>query len=130
MNQHDLGTSNRVDSRDDRRMNCLLQELYHVELKMASVTMSRHQLDIAEGHCQRSLAYLRRYGLEGETKTTNILGVLRRYCSLRGLQSNYSDTTLFAKVAYNLVVEAYDCIHPQIQEAVGELIDILTSKGD
>jgi hypothetical protein len=36
----------------------------------------------------------------------------------------------FAEEAYNLVVEAYDPVHPQVQEAAGELINILIMKGD
>jgi flagellar hook assembly protein FlgD len=35
-----------------------------------------------------------------------------------------------AEECYNLVVEAYDPVHPQVQEAAGVLINILISKGD
>jgi tetratricopeptide (TPR) repeat protein len=94
------------------------------------VTTNSHQLDIAEGHCQRCLAYAKRYGLEGETKTTNIFTALRTYSYLRQKQRDHSGAVIFAEEAYNLVVEAYDCVHPQVQEAAGVLIDILISKGD
>jgi hypothetical protein len=46
------------------------------------------------------------------------------------MQCNYSDAVIFAEEAYNLVVEAYDPVHPQVQEAAGILITILISKGD
>jgi tetratricopeptide (TPR) repeat protein len=36
----------------------------------------------------------------------------------------------FAEDAYNLVVEAYDPVHPQVQEAAGLLIEVLIAKGD
>jgi hypothetical protein len=126
----DATSSNRIDSRNDHRMNHILESLFFVELNMANVTINRNQLDIAEGHCQRCLAYSRRYGLEGEKKITNILIALRTYCNLRQRKSDYSGAVAFAEDAYNLVVEAYDPVHPQVQEAAGVLIEVLIRKGD
>jgi hypothetical protein len=97
---------------------------------MAALTMNRNKLDLAEGHCQRCLAYSRRYGLEGGNKTTRLLAALRIYCSLRQKQSDYSGALIFAEEAYNLVVEAHDPVHPQVQEAAGVLIDVLIAKDD
>ena len=97
---------------------------------MVGVTVSRNQQDIAEGRFQRCLAYSRRYELEGEDKTTNIFVALRNYCALRQKQRDYSGAVLFAKEAYNLVVEAYDSVHFQVQEAAVILIEILIEKGD
>jgi tetratricopeptide (TPR) repeat protein len=97
---------------------------------MAIVTMNRRQFNLTEGHCQRSLAYSRRYGLEGEEKITMIFTALSTYCTLRERQGNYSDAVIFAEECYNLVVEAYDPVHPQVQEAAGLLVEILISKGD
>jgi hypothetical protein len=82
-----LDTSDRIDSFDDRLVNHVLRELFSTEQNMASVTMNSNQLDLAEGHCQQCLAYSRRYGLEGEEKTTDVFAALRIYCSLRQLQS-------------------------------------------
>jgi hypothetical protein len=81
--QLDLDASNQTDSRNDHRMNHILKKLYFIECNMANMTMGRNQLDMAEGHCQRCLAYSRRYGLEGEKKITDILAALRIYCNLR-----------------------------------------------
>jgi tetratricopeptide (TPR) repeat protein len=111
-------------------VNHILEHLALVEKNMAAVTMTRRQLDIAEGHCQRCLAYSRRYGLEGEKKITHILAALIIYCHLRQRQSDYSGAVAFAEEAYNLVVEAYDPVHPQVQEAAGVLIEVLIAKGD
>jgi len=86
----DLDASNRIDSCNDHRMNHILENLAFVEMNMAVVTMTRRQLDIAEGHCQRCLAYSRRYGLEGGKKITHILAALRIYCDLRQRQRDYS----------------------------------------
>jgi tetratricopeptide (TPR) repeat protein len=128
--QLDLDASNRTDSYNDHRIDNILNKLCSAEQKMANVTMNRRQLDIAEGHCQRCLAYSKRYGLEGEKKITNILAALITYCSLRQIQGDYSGAVAFAEDAYNLVVEAYDPVHPQVQEAAGVLIEVLNRKGD
>jgi hypothetical protein len=124
--QLDLDASNQMDT----RMNYIMGKLYFIEQLMAGVTINLNQLDIAEGHCQRCLAYSRRYGLEGEMKITNILAALKLYCTLRQRQIDYSGALIFAEEAYNLIVEAYDPVHPQVQEAAGILIHILISKGD
>jgi hypothetical protein len=100
---------------------------------MAGVTINRNQLDVAEGHCQRCLAYSRRYGLEGEKKITDILAALMTYCTLRERRTDYSGAVAFAEEAYNLVVETYDPSHSQVsqeQEAAGVLIEVLIAKGD
>jgi tetratricopeptide (TPR) repeat protein len=112
-------------------MNYLVKQLYYTEHNMAAIATHRRQFDLAEGHCQRCLAYSRRYGLEGEEmKITMIFTALKTYCSLRERQGNYSDALSFAEECYNLVVEAYDPVHPQVQEAAGVLIKILIGKGD
>jgi hypothetical protein len=59
-----------------------------------------------------------------------MFSALRTYCTLRQKQEDYSGALIFAEEAYNLVVEAYDPVHPQVQEAAGKLIIILIAKGD
>jgi hypothetical protein len=124
--QLDLDGSNRMDT----RINYIMEKLFVTEHNMAALTINIYQLDIAEGHCQRCLAYSRRYGLEGEEKITNIFAALSSYCTLRERQRDYSGALIFAEEAYNLVVEAYNPVHPQLQEAAGILIHILIAKGD
>jgi tetratricopeptide (TPR) repeat protein len=130
----DSDASNGIDSLDEDQINYLvnmvLKQLYYTEQNMAIIAMSRRQFDTAEGHCQRCLAYSRRYGLEGEEKITMIFTALKLCCSLRNYQDNYSDALSFAEEGYNLVVEAYDPAHPQVQEAAGKLIEVLISKRD
>jgi hypothetical protein len=128
--QLNLEASNRIDRLNSPQMNYLLLELLRTEQNMAAFTMNSYQLDIAEGHCQRCLAYSKRYGLEGEVKTTVTLSALKTYCTLRQRQIDYPGALVFAEECYNLVVEAYDPVHPQVQEAAGILIDILIMKGD
>eukprot|EP00596_Hydrurales_sp_CCMP1899_P007835 CAMPEP_0119036330 /NCGR_PEP_ID=MMETSP1177-20130426/3980_1 /TAXON_ID=2985 /ORGANISM="Ochromonas sp, Strain CCMP1899" /LENGTH=44 /DNA_ID= /DNA_START= /DNA_END= /DNA_ORIENTATION= len=43
-----------------------------------------------------------------------IFTALKTYCSLRDHQCNYSDALFFAEECYNVVVEAYDPVHPQV----------------
>jgi hypothetical protein len=59
-----------------------------------------------------------------------IFNALRTYCDLRLGQGNILDALTFAEDGYNFVVEAYDPLHPQVQEAAGVLINILIWKGD
>jgi hypothetical protein len=47
---------------------------------------------------------------------------------LRQQQDNLSDAVAFAEECYNLVVEAPDPAHPQVQEAAGLLIHVLIEK--
>jgi hypothetical protein len=122
--------NNGTDRLDEDQINRLLQTLCFTEQNMAAHTMNKRQFDAAEGHCERCLAYSRRYGLEGEQKTTMILTALRTYCNLRNQQRDYSGALSFAEECYNLVVEAYDPVHPQVQEAAGVLINVLIKKGD
>jgi tetratricopeptide (TPR) repeat protein len=103
----------------------LLDISYFAERRMASLTMERNQFDVAEGHCQRSLVFSRRFEVEGKRKTTLIFQALRRYAFLRSRQGNDSGAVEIAEEAYNLVVEAYDCVHPQVQEAANLLIETL-----
>jgi hypothetical protein len=43
-------------------------------------------------------------------------------------QSNFSEALLFAEEGYNLVIEVYDPVQPEVQEAAGILISILIKK--
>jgi hypothetical protein len=112
------------------RMEMLLQELHAMENEMAVITMHRNQFDASEQHCQRSVSYSRRIGVEGEKKTTAISCALRTFVNLRQRQGDLSGAVSFAEEAYNLVVEAYDPVHPQVQDAASTLIYGLILQGD
>jgi hypothetical protein len=126
----DLNASNGIDSLNENQIDILVRELFCREQNMAIITVNRRQFDLAEGHCQRSLAYSRRYGSEGEDKISMIFNALKSCCSLQESQDKFSDALSFAEECYNLVVEAYNPVHPQVQEAAGVLINILILKGD
>jgi hypothetical protein len=104
--------------------------LFSTESNLHKLTADRRQFDIAEEHCQRCLAYAKRFGIEGEFKTTMILEALRSCVLLRQRQNDFSSAVNYAEEAYNLVVEAYDPVHPQVQEAAGVLIQILIANDD
>jgi hypothetical protein len=126
----DSDSSSGVDSLSKDQIDALLDKLIYTEQSMVIVTENRRQFNATEGHCKRCLVYSRRYGLEGDKKITMIFTALVSYCVLRQQQGNLSDELTFAEECYNLVVEAYDPVHPQVQEAAGLLIEILISKGD
>jgi hypothetical protein len=125
-----LDASNRLNRSNKDQANILLQELLFSEADMAIVCMNRHQFDAAEGHCQRCLAYSKRLILEGKEKTSLMFTAFSTYCYLRVNQGDYSSAVILAEEGYNLVMLNHDPFHPQVQEAVGILINILIAKGD
>jgi hypothetical protein len=82
---------------------------------MAMVAINRNQLDVAEGHCHRRLAHSRKLGVEGEDETTSIFKALRTYVTLRHHQGDFFGAGTFAEEAYNVCVDAYDPVHPEVQ---------------
>jgi hypothetical protein len=129
--QLDLDATNRMNT----RMNDILEALFRSKQNMAALTSNSNQFDVAEGHCQRSLAYSRRYGLEGEKKITMTFTALKTYFNLRKRQGDNPDALTLAEEGYQLVEETYRDsphfgVHPQVQEAAGILINILISKGN
>jgi hypothetical protein len=68
--------------------------------------------------------------VEGEDKTTSILEALWSHVTLRHRQGDFSGAISFAEEAYNVCVDAYDPVHPQVQEAAGMLIHCLIVQGD
>jgi hypothetical protein len=131
--QFNLHANDQIDDEtkrhNDSHLNFLLHELHRAEQNMAASSMNGDHTNISEGHCRRCLLYSRRYQ-GGKEKITMMFTALKTYCHLRSRQGNLEEALTFAEEAYNLVVETYDCIHPQVQEAAGVLINILISKGD
>jgi hypothetical protein len=107
----DSDASDGIDSLREDQINYLVEQLFNIELNISIITMQRRQFDLAEGHCQRCLAYSKRYRLEGEEKITKIFEALS-LCSVQDHQHNYSGALFFAEKCYNLVVEAYNLVHP------------------
>jgi hypothetical protein len=99
----------------NKEMDNLILQLYITEWSMADVTTERMQFDIAEGHCQRCLAYSRRLGLDEGEKIHLIAAALKNYTVLRQRQGDLPGALTFAEEGYNVVVEAYDPFHPQVQ---------------
>jgi hypothetical protein len=126
----DSDANNQSNSVSFEQINCLLGLSSHTEGLVAMVAMRRKQFDVAEGHCHRCLAHSRRLGVEGETKTTSIFQALCAYVDLRQHQGDFSGAVTFAEEAYNVCVDAYDPVHPQVQEAAGMLINSLIRQGD
>jgi tetratricopeptide (TPR) repeat protein len=126
----DSDASNQSKSLNLGQIDHLLKLSNRTEQNMALVTINRNQFDVAEGHCHRCLDNARRLGVEGEDKITSIMRALGTYVELRQRQGDHSGAVPFAEEAYNVVVDAYDPVHPQVQEAAGMLIACLIHKGD
>jgi tetratricopeptide (TPR) repeat protein len=117
-------------SLDFEEKEYLLIESSIIERYMASVTMNRHQFDLAEVHSHRCLANARRRGVEGEDKITSILYALGTCFNVRQRQGDHSGAVPFAEERYNVAVDAYNPVHPQVQEAAGMLIECLINNDD
>jgi hypothetical protein len=123
-------SSGRNDSLNNDRINLLLSELYRLEQNMSALLTGNVEFDLAEEHCHRCLTYSRKYGIEGEKKTTMIFTSLRSFIDLRRRQGDFSQAVSLSEEAYNLVVEAYNPAHPEVQEAAASLINSLICKDD
>jgi tetratricopeptide (TPR) repeat protein len=126
----DSDANNQSNSLSFEQTNYLLEKSCNTELNLAVVAMNRNQFDVAEGHCHRCLAHSRRLGIEGEDKTTSIFEALYTYVGLRNNQGDFSGAVSLAEEAYNICVDAYDPVHPQVQQAAGILINSLIQQGD
>jgi tetratricopeptide (TPR) repeat protein len=121
---------NQSKSLNSNKTNYLLERSIFLDRNAAYLAMNRGQFDVAEGHCYRCLVNSRRLALEGEDKTTSIFNAFSNYVLLRQHQGDFSGAVTFAEEGYNLVVDAYNPVHPQVQEAAGWLIDCLIRLGD
>jgi hypothetical protein len=130
MDTIDFDATNQSYSITFTKSNYLLKQSCTLEEDMATLAMNRNQYDVAERHSHRCLVNSRRFRIEGEEKTTSIFQALSLHVKLRQHQGDSSGAVTFAEEAYNLVVAAYDPVHPQVQEAASWLIDSLIQQGD
>jgi tetratricopeptide (TPR) repeat protein len=126
----DSDATNQSNSLSFEQTNQILSMSFQTERNITLVAINRNQFDLAEGYCHRCLVNSRRFGVEGEYKITSILDALTTYVSLREHQGNFTGALPFAEEAYNLVVDAYDPVHLQVQIAASCLINCLIKKGD
>jgi tetratricopeptide (TPR) repeat protein len=125
-----LDVASRVDSLSTDQFDEILYLLSETEKEVARVYMNRGLLDISDNCCKRALFYARGYKKEGDKKVTLLLIVFTQYRTLRIFQDDLAGAVAFAEEAYNCAAIAYNPVHPQVQEAAGELIDCLIRKGD
>jgi hypothetical protein len=128
--ENDSDSTDQIDSLDKDQINYLLEELFSTEHALFLVCINRNWLEKAEEHIKRCVSYSRNFLIEGEQKITMKLDSLHSYVDLRSRQCNHSGAVAFAEEAYNILVVAYDCVHPQVQTAAGKLISCLIEKGD
>jgi hypothetical protein len=130
MDTIDSNATNQSNSITSKKSDYLLKKSYTLDRNLAALALNRNQYDVAERHSHRCLVNSRRFRIEGEEKTTAIFGALLLHANLRRVQGDSSSAVTFAEEAYNLVVDAYDPVHPQVQEAASWLIDSLIQQGD
>jgi hypothetical protein len=108
----------------------LLKVSTQAEENMTLAAINRNRFDVAEKHCHQCLTYSRKLRVEREEKTTSIFDALDTYASLCQRQGDNLGAVAFAEDAYNLVVDVYNPVHPQVQVAAGWLIYCLILYGD
>jgi tetratricopeptide (TPR) repeat protein len=121
-------TSRNVLNRD--QINQILDCSSSTERLMGCIYIQRNEMSKAEDYCQRALAHARRYEGDSENKADQLSRALRQFYDLRKNQGNKTVAFMFAEEAYNCVAEAYNPVHPEVQEAAGTLIECLIYKGD
>jgi hypothetical protein len=126
----DMDAASRIESLSKDHINAILELLSDTEQDIAKKCMNKCQFGESESHCQRALAYARRYDEEGKRKTTLLLNALTSYSQFQIRQGDLAGATTFAEEAYNWVAIAYNPVHLQVLEAAGNLINCLTHKGD
>jgi hypothetical protein len=130
MDTIDSDATNQSNSLNSIDTDHLLKQSYALERNMVTLPLNRNQYDVAERNIHRCLVNSRKFRIEGEEKTTSIFGALGLYVTLRQRQGDSSGAVTFAVEAYNLVVDAYDPVHPRVQEAASWLIVCLIQQGD
>jgi hypothetical protein len=130
MDTIDSDATNQSNSLNSIESNYFLKESYALERNMATLALNRNQYDVVVRHIHRCLENSRRFRIEGDEKITSIFEAFSIHTSLQQCQGDYSGVVTFSEEAYNLVVDAYDPVHSQVQEAAGWLIDSLIHKGD
>jgi tRNA A37 threonylcarbamoyladenosine dehydratase len=108
-------STNQSNSLSFEQTNYLLDLSCAIEGNMALIAISRNQFHVAEKYCHRCLIHSRKFGVEGDDKTTSIFEAFRTYVTLRQKQGDLSGAVSFSEEAYNFVVDAYDPVHPQVQ---------------
>jgi hypothetical protein len=126
MDNIDFDSTYQSNSITSAKSHYLLKQSYTLERNLASLAFNRDE----ERHFHRCLVNSRRFRIEGEDKITSIFEALGLLVNLRQCQGDYSSAVTFAEEAYNLVVDAYDPIHPQVQEAASWLIESLSQQSD
>jgi hypothetical protein len=109
-----LDTESRGDTLSVAQIDYLWELLSHTELELAMIFMGNTSYDIAEMFFKKALAYARRYGKEGDKKTTLMHVVLSTFCQLRNLQLDFESAVILAEEAYDNVAVAYNPVHPKV----------------
>jgi hypothetical protein len=112
---YDSDTSDNNNNLRNIRISYVSRKLYELERGMAMCAINISQLDIAEEHIRLGLSYSRRIGVEDDDRATYVFRMLGMYTNLRQRQGDYVGALSFAEEGYNLVVDAYDPAHKEVQ---------------
>ena len=101
---------------------------FQTESSLAQIHIEMFQLEIAEYHCEQSLAFARLS--RGADSCSCVFEALKLFGALRRQQSRLSEATALCEEAYIVVSGAHGPVHSLVQEAAAELIECLTLAGE
>lgn len=127
--QLDLQESDRVDHLNEVLIGHLFFLLSSREDVLGEINTKFVKFIIADGHCQRALAFAKRMTL-GEKRTTCLFEALETFGCLRSCETRIKEARLIYEECYNLVAEEYHPTHSQVLEAAGHLIKNLCVEGE
>ena len=120
--------------RGDREL--ILGQLSRTERKLAVNCMELNRFRESDAHCSQSLYFAKQMEVnEGSTTTVQIeallcYGVLREHQYWADCAKNSKGAYEYFEEAYLLASEAYDPVHPQVQDVSAYLIGCLIKLGD
>jgi tetratricopeptide (TPR) repeat protein len=126
----DLNDTSHSENLEQDQIHHIFRLLCGAHRQMGIIYSQQLKYDLSEYHCERCLAYGKRFEGTEEEKACLLGAAYRAYCRLRNIQQNYTAGVIFAEEAYNCYAMVYNPVHPEVQSASGCLIEALIFKGD
>lgn len=110
--------------------NCeKFEQLAEAERSLATVFVLKLELLKSEEHGLRSLVYARQIK-KGVMHTTELSRCLKTFAEIRSQQRRCLEAITYSEEAYILLSEAYGPVHPQVQNAASDLIELHSRNGE
>ena len=105
------------------------EQLAEAERSLATVFVLKLDLQKAEEHGLKSLVFARQIK-KGVMHTTELSRCLKTFAEIRSQQRKCLQAITLSEEAYILLSEAYGPVHPQVQNAASDLIELHSRNGE